>query len=239
MPPWRAYEDRVPTDRAPGVGGMRAGALGRGPVRGRGGPRVRRPRRGALAYLTREVPRWSRENHCYSCHNNGDAARASVRGRAAGIAVPPRRSPTRPAGWLTARGLGPQRRRGAVQRQAAGPRPVRRGAGGGGRVARLGRPRRCSTRGRPSRRRPGGRRLLADRGRGRARRLARHLRPAPGDPHGPRRARAADPGRFRDAIAGAGAGSSPGRSATSSRRRSCCGRSGRGRSARTRRRCWT
>jgi hypothetical protein len=30
----------------------------------------------ALAYLAREVPRWSRENKCYSCHNNGDAARA-------------------------------------------------------------------------------------------------------------------------------------------------------------------
>jgi squalene cyclase len=29
-----------------------------------------------LAYLAREVPRWSAENHCYSCHNNGDAARA-------------------------------------------------------------------------------------------------------------------------------------------------------------------
>jgi hypothetical protein len=30
----------------------------------------------ALAYLGREVPRWSAENKCYSCHNNGDAARA-------------------------------------------------------------------------------------------------------------------------------------------------------------------
>lgn len=30
----------------------------------------------AVAALTSEVPRWSRENHCYSCHNNGDAARA-------------------------------------------------------------------------------------------------------------------------------------------------------------------
>lgn len=30
----------------------------------------------ALAYLAREVPRWAAENHCYSCHNNGDAARA-------------------------------------------------------------------------------------------------------------------------------------------------------------------
>jgi hypothetical protein len=34
------------------------------------------PERRALAYLTREVPRWRPENGCYSCHNNGDAARA-------------------------------------------------------------------------------------------------------------------------------------------------------------------
>ena len=30
----------------------------------------------AIAFLSREVPRWPVENHCYSCHNNGDAARA-------------------------------------------------------------------------------------------------------------------------------------------------------------------
>jgi hypothetical protein len=30
----------------------------------------------ALAYLAREVPRWAAANNCYSCHNNGDAARA-------------------------------------------------------------------------------------------------------------------------------------------------------------------
>lgn len=29
-----------------------------------------------MAFLAREVPRWSVENQCYSCHNNGDAARA-------------------------------------------------------------------------------------------------------------------------------------------------------------------
>jgi hypothetical protein len=32
--------------------------------------------RRALAYLAEEVPRWSAENKCFSCHNNGDAARA-------------------------------------------------------------------------------------------------------------------------------------------------------------------
>jgi hypothetical protein len=35
-----------------------------------------RPEERALAYLAAEVPRWRRENGCYSCHNNGDAARA-------------------------------------------------------------------------------------------------------------------------------------------------------------------
>jgi hypothetical protein len=32
--------------------------------------------RKAVAYLIREVPAWHRENQCFSCHNNGDAARA-------------------------------------------------------------------------------------------------------------------------------------------------------------------
>jgi hypothetical protein len=32
----------------------------------------------AIAYLAREVPAWRREHPCYSCHNNGDAARALV-----------------------------------------------------------------------------------------------------------------------------------------------------------------
>lgn len=30
----------------------------------------------AVAFLATEVPRWAKENACYSCHNNGDAARA-------------------------------------------------------------------------------------------------------------------------------------------------------------------
>jgi hypothetical protein len=30
----------------------------------------------AIDYLAREVPRWSADNGCYSCHNNGDGARA-------------------------------------------------------------------------------------------------------------------------------------------------------------------
>ncbi len=34
----------------------------------------------AIAYLAREVPRWRQEHACYSCHNNGDAARALIVG---------------------------------------------------------------------------------------------------------------------------------------------------------------
>ncbi len=43
----------------------------------------------ALAYLAREVPRWARENKCYSCHNNGDAARALYAGVRFSYPVPP------------------------------------------------------------------------------------------------------------------------------------------------------
>lgn len=36
----------------------------------------------------REVPAWSRDNHCFSCHNNGDAARALFLARRLSIPVP-------------------------------------------------------------------------------------------------------------------------------------------------------
>jgi hypothetical protein len=42
----------------------------------------------AVAFLAREVPRWSRENRCFSCHNNGDAARALLHAAKAGMQVP-------------------------------------------------------------------------------------------------------------------------------------------------------
>ncbi len=42
----------------------------------------------AVAYLIREVPRWSAENKCYSCHNNGDAARALYTAQRLGYTVP-------------------------------------------------------------------------------------------------------------------------------------------------------
>lgn len=51
----------------------------------------------AIEYLSKEVPRWRGENGCFSCHNNGDGARALY---AAGV------SPNGPAlaettAWLT------------------------------------------------------------------------------------------------------------------------------------------
>jgi Prenyltransferase and squalene oxidase repeat len=45
------------------------------------------PEQKAVAFLSREVPRWSRQKHCFSCHNNGDAARALFRAAQAGIPV--------------------------------------------------------------------------------------------------------------------------------------------------------
>jgi hypothetical protein len=46
------------------------------------------PEARAVAYLVREVPKWSRENKCYSCHNNGDAARALYTAARLGYAIP-------------------------------------------------------------------------------------------------------------------------------------------------------
>lgn len=46
------------------------------------------PQERAIGYLSAEVPRWSRENHCFSCHNNGDAARALFAARRRGYHVP-------------------------------------------------------------------------------------------------------------------------------------------------------
>jgi hypothetical protein len=46
------------------------------------------PEQRAIDYLSVEVPRWSRENGCFSCHNNGDAVRALFAARARGLRVP-------------------------------------------------------------------------------------------------------------------------------------------------------
>jgi hypothetical protein len=46
------------------------------------------PEQRAVDYLARETPRWSKENGCYSCHNNGDAARALYAAAKRGYNVP-------------------------------------------------------------------------------------------------------------------------------------------------------
>src|SRR5262245_46865261 len=59
----------------------------------------------AVRYLAREVPQWPVKNKCFSCHNNGDAARALYVARRSGIAVDPGaldstdRWLRRPEGW--------------------------------------------------------------------------------------------------------------------------------------------
>lgn len=44
--------------------------------------------RTAIAFLTKEVPAWSKENGCFSCHNNGDAARALYLASQKGYEIP-------------------------------------------------------------------------------------------------------------------------------------------------------
>ena len=39
----------------------------------------------AIAFLSKEVPAWHAANRCYSCHNNGDAARALIQGSRVGF----------------------------------------------------------------------------------------------------------------------------------------------------------
>ena len=47
------------------------------------------PEARAIGFLAGEVPRWPAENDCYSCHNNGDAARALYTAQGLGYAVEP------------------------------------------------------------------------------------------------------------------------------------------------------
>ena len=42
----------------------------------------------AVEFLKREVPAWSRDNGCFSCHNNGDAARALYKASQEGYLIP-------------------------------------------------------------------------------------------------------------------------------------------------------
>jgi hypothetical protein len=46
------------------------------------------PEQKAINYLADEVARWPRENNCFSCHNNGDGARALYVAKRSGFAVP-------------------------------------------------------------------------------------------------------------------------------------------------------
>jgi hypothetical protein len=97
-PPMSIFEARL----GAGVGGSGAVGLYRTTPEGR-----------ALAFLAREVPRWAAENKCYSCHNNGDAARALY--VAARLGRPLSRSSledtsrwlARPTGWDHNGGGGP------------------------------------------------------------------------------------------------------------------------------------
>jgi len=71
------------------------------------------PEERAIAYLAREVPRWSAKNKCYSCHNNGVAARALYSANRLKFAVPEKaledtsRWLARPADWAHNGGEGP------------------------------------------------------------------------------------------------------------------------------------
>lgn len=58
------------------------------PGAGTQGVEERGPVEIAVSFLSEEVPRWHRENQCFSCHNNGDAARALFVAANAGYDVP-------------------------------------------------------------------------------------------------------------------------------------------------------
>jgi squalene cyclase len=68
--------------------GLGVAAVWVGLVCGVGTDDRRTPEERALAYLASEVPRWSIENKCYSCHHNGDGGRALLVGQVRGFAVP-------------------------------------------------------------------------------------------------------------------------------------------------------
>jgi hypothetical protein len=83
------------------------------------------PQGKALAYLAAEVPRWSSEHHCYSCHNNGDAARALYSAARLGRKLPTTatldtdRWLGRPEGWDKNGGDGPFSDKGLARLQFA------------------------------------------------------------------------------------------------------------------------
>lgn len=99
-------------------------------------PGARTPEARATEFLAREVPRWSRENHCFSCHNNGDAARALFVASRRGFPVPAEATAAttawlaRPSGWDRNGGDGPfsDKRLGRVAFTAALAAATRTGA---------------------------------------------------------------------------------------------------------------
>jgi len=54
-------------------------------VSGLAAPPPDTPEARAVAFLSVEVPKWERENHCYSCHNNGDAVRGLAAATRSGL----------------------------------------------------------------------------------------------------------------------------------------------------------
>jgi len=68
------------------------------------------PETKAIAFLTKEVPAWSKNNGCFSCHNNGDAARALYAATRKGLDVPANALAetnnwlSKPAGWKENKG---------------------------------------------------------------------------------------------------------------------------------------
>ena len=80
-----------------------------------GGPVVlpAMPEGRAIVFLSREVPQWSVENKCFSCHNNGDAARALYLAKRLGLPiqdaalVDTTRWLSKPANWDHNGGEGP------------------------------------------------------------------------------------------------------------------------------------
>jgi hypothetical protein len=81
------------------------------------------PERRAIEFLSREVPAWSAEHRCYSCHNNGDGARALFEAKLRGWKVADGALPTtmawlaRPGRWHDNGGDGPFSDRGLARLQ--------------------------------------------------------------------------------------------------------------------------
>jgi hypothetical protein len=64
------------------------------------GPNGDMPEARAIAFLAREIPQWSPTHNCFSCHNNGDAARALYTAKRLGFTIPPKSLEDTTA-WLT------------------------------------------------------------------------------------------------------------------------------------------